>query len=260
MRLSRKDGLLASAFAGLLALALFPGQGEAPQAGPAAPPVPAAAAPASPAAPAGRAVSGHAALVDDQALLNVIHAYLLEQTGPARADALRLHLKQTLAPDAYHQASTLVDHYLDYMAAHDALLAVQRITGSDLRRIAIWCDQRDRLRQRLLGTAVTQAWYRQEDAQLKRIFDEAALGVSATQPPDLLSQTALDQAVKSFAAMAEEGPAWAARQAAYLQAKSQITHNASLDEAERSIRIRELLLRSFSSEADRFRMRSLEND
>lgn len=269
----RHHGVMATSLAGLtmLVLALNLGQDSSEQAGAAAPPVMQDATPALPAAalpkpapPPSAPVSGHAALVVDRALLDLFHAYLLEQSGPARADALRLHLKQTLAPGAYLEAAALVERYLAYMAAHDALLTVQDIKSNDLRRIAVWCDQRDRLRQRMLGSAVTQAWYGQEDAQLKRIVDEAALAAGAAdadaQPYDLLDQTALDQAVKSFAALASEGPAWSGRHAAYLAAKNAITQNAGLDESERSIRIRELLLRAFASEAERFRARSLEND
>jgi hypothetical protein len=51
---------------------------------------------------------------------------------------------------------------------------------------------------------------------------------------------------------------WALRHAAYLEARSRI--RGSLDEDERSVRIRELLLRSFSSEAERYRARLLEDD
>jgi hypothetical protein len=50
---------------------------------------------------------------------------------------------------------------------------------------------------------------------------------------------------------------WALRHAAYLEARSRI--RGSLDEDERSVRIRELLLRSFSSEAERDRARLLED-
>lgn len=99
----------------------------------------------------------------------------------------------------------------------------------------------------MLGTALAQAWYGPEDAQLKRIVDEAA------QPYDLLTQNALDQAVKSFADLAREESVWALRYAAYLTARRPLAQDAGLDESECSVRIRELLLRSFSSEADRFR-------
>jgi lipase chaperone LimK len=249
-------GVMALALAALLFGALQLEQCGAEQGG-----VPVAAArtvPALPAARTGVVASAHAALVVDRALLDLLHGYLLEQAGPARADALRLHLRQTLTPEAYREAAALVDRYLAYMAAHDALLAVHNITNNDLRRVAIWCDQRDRLRQRMLGAAVTQAWYRQEDAQLKRIFDTAP-GADAG-PYELLTQIALDQAVTSFATLAREGPSWALRHAAYLEAKSRITRNTGLDDAERSMQIRELLLRSFSSESDRYRARLLEND
>lgn len=245
MRASRRHGMLGALFAGMLSAAryLVPGD-PGPAAGP--PPVtPGAIQAARPVLPA----SGHAALVVERPLLDLMHAYLLERSGPARADDLRLHLQQTLAPGACLQAAALVERYLAYMAAHDALLAVHK--PGDLRRIAIWCDQRDRLRQRMLGSAVTRAWYGQEDAQLQRIFAHAA------PSHDLLDQSALDQAVKSFADLAREEPPWALRHAAYLEAKSRI---AGLDEPERSVQIRELLLRSFSSEAERYRARLLEDE
>lgn len=251
MRLARRCAVLGASVGVMLAAAWYPAPADPVQAaGPVAP----VTSGAIPAARTSLPASGQAALVVDRAFQGVLHAYLLERSDAARADALRLHLQQTLAPDAYLQAADLVERYLAYMAAHDALLAVHKPAAGDLRRIAVWCDQRDRLRQRMLGSSVTLAWYGQEEAKLQRIFAQAA------QAHDLLDQDALDKAVKSFADLAREEPSWALRRAAYLGAKSRIMRTVGIDEDERSVRIRELLLRSFSSEAERYRARLLEDE
>jgi lipase chaperone LimK len=250
MRLARCCAVLGVSFGVVLAAAGYLAPGDP---GHAARPVPPVTPGAAPLARTSLPARGQAALVADRAFQGLMHAYLLERSDAARADALRLHLQQTLAPADYLLAAALVERYLAYMAAHDALLAVHKPASGDLRRMAIWCDQRDRLRQRMLGSGVTQAWYGQEDAQLQRIFAHAA------QTHDLLDQSALDKAVQSFADLGREGPSWALRHAAYLEAKSRIAGTAGLDEDERSMRIRELLLRSFSSDAERYRARLLED-
>ncbi len=246
--------LLALALGALALASLVRAPGETESAAAPVLPVKASAAAASRVARAAPVASGQAALVIDPALLDVFHFYLLEQAGPVRADALRQHLRQTLAPGAYQDAVVLVDRYLAYMTAHDALLSAHQLSPNDMRRFAVWLEQRDRLRQRILGAAVTQAWYRQEDAQLRRIVDEAL-------PPDeLLTRIALDKAMTSFAGLARDAPAWRLRFDRYLEAKGRILHDPGLDESERSIQVRELLLRAFPSEAERFRARSLETD
>ena len=160
---------------------------------------------------------------------------------------MRAYLRQTLAPEAYPGAALLVEHYLACMAAH-------RPAPGDLTRIAVWLDPCDRLRQRTLGAAVTQAWYAREDGILWRIMNEAL-------PTDeLVFRTSLDRAITSFADQAREGPAWRSRFDSYLQAKTRIVRDASLDDAQKSIRVREPLLRAFPTEAERYRARSLEND
>ena len=217
-------------------------------------PATASAAPATPVATAVSVQAGQAALLIDPALLETFHFYLLEQAGPDRAGALRMYLRQTLAPGAYRDASLLVDRYLAYMAAHDALLAAHRPAPRDLARIAIWLDQRDRLRQRMLGAAVSQAWYGQEDAILRRILDE---GLAADE---LVFRTALDKAITSFADLARDEPAWRGRLDSYLAAKSRIVRDAGLDESQKSIRVRELLLRTFRTEAERYRARTLDDN
>lgn len=255
MSVSGRYQLLVIGMAGLgLAAALVRAPGEVePVAGPVMP-VKMSAAPVTSIAPAVVVQPGQAALLIDPALLETFHFYLLEQAGPDRAGALRMHLRQTLAPSAYQDAALLVDRYLAYMAAHDALLAAHRPAPGDLTRIAVWLDQRDRLRVRMLGAAVTQAWYGVEDSILRRIMDEGL-------PTDeLVFRTALDKAITSFADLARDEPAWRGRLDSYLAAKSRIVCDASLDESQKSIRVRELLLRAFPTEAERFRARSLEDN
>ncbi|MEO7494939.1 MAG: hypothetical protein ABIT83_12655 [Massilia sp.] len=198
--------------------------------------------------------AGTAALVIDRALLDLFNAYLLEQGGPQGAAALRLRLQGQLSEPAYRDAAALLERYLAYMRAHDALLAAQNLGPTDLRRMAVWCDQRDRLRQNMLGIGPARVWYGEEDAQLRRIVEQTV------GPIDLVAETALTKASRRFADLAREEPAWHARHMVYLEAKRRILQAPELDESARVIQVRELLLRSFSSEAERYRARALEND
>jgi len=132
MRLSRRRAALGAALAGslLAAVSLAPGD---PQPAPGT----AAAASATPAVRPSLPASGHAPLVVDRALLDLMHGYLLERSDAARAGALQQHLQRALAPGDYEQAAALVERYLAYMAAHDALLAIHKPLPGDLRRMAI---------------------------------------------------------------------------------------------------------------------------
>ncbi len=168
---------------------------------------------------------------------------------------------------AYHEALQIVDHYQQYMKAHDDLLAAQNlnvgnanIASLDIHRIAIWCDQRDRLRQSILGSTVMQAWYQNEGSQLKQILEELPQGTTdadsdpqRSQHPrpmwanksdeishNLYMQSVLDKATKSFDTLAREGPQWTLRSMAYLTAENQISQNASLNVAERRIQMQAL--------------------
>jgi hypothetical protein len=123
------------------------------------------------------AITEQQTLVVDTALLNVFNTFLLEPDGD-RAEQLAAYLKSKLPPTALAEAVRLAERYQAYMQAHDELLAAQQLNGNiqaatvDIDRIAIWREQRDRLRQRVLGDRVVQAWYQNDDAQLDQVLQE----------------------------------------------------------------------------------------
>lgn len=138
-------------------------------------------------------VTDRQTLVVDPALLDVFNAFLLKADAD-RADQLKTALKRTLPPVAYAEAVQIAERYQAYMRAHDELLAAQHLprctqaTDVDIERVDTWRQQRDRLRQRLLGERVTQAWYQNDDAQLDQVLQEwrqraaDARGASAASP------------------------------------------------------------------------------
>ncbi len=234
--------------------------------------------------PGGLAINDDQSLVVNAALLDVINFFLLEQTGDDRVTALRAYLKKKLPLPACDEALQILDHYQRYMKAHDDLLKAQNlgagkvnIASADLHRIAIWSDQRDRLRQSILGSTVAQAWYQNDDSQLKQILEELPQGTADSNTGSLRSehprpmwankrdeishnlymQSVLDRTVKSFDVLAQEGPQWMSRYTAYLNAANQVNQNAKLSLSERTVQIQALLLKYFSTETERLRAREL---
>ncbi|PTB20319.1 hypothetical protein C9I57_13335 [Trinickia symbiotica] len=120
---------------------------------------------------------GHRLIVNG-ALLGLIDSFLLENSDDDRADQLRRYLKGKLPAPAYGEAMEIVERYQTYMKAHDDLLAAQNlghgrdVSAIDIDRIAIWRQQRDRLRRSILGDDVVQAWYQNDDAQLDQVLQE----------------------------------------------------------------------------------------
>lgn len=129
-------------------------------------------------------------LVVDAALLHVFNTFLLKPDDD-RVEQLKAYLKSKLPPAALAETMQLADRYQAYMQAHDALLAAQHLNGNmqaatvDIDRIAIWREQRDRLRQRLLGDRVAQAWYQNDDAQLDQVLQEWRQRVADAQGVNL---------------------------------------------------------------------------
>ncbi|CAJ0802589.1 hypothetical protein LMG19083_03749 [Ralstonia psammae] len=122
-------------------------------------------------------ITAQQTLVVDTALLNVFNTFLLKP-GDDRAERLKAYLKSRLPATAWAEAVQLAERYQTYMQAHDDLLAAQHLNRDmqastvDIERIAIWREQRDRVRQRLLGERVVQAWYQNDDAQLDQVVQE----------------------------------------------------------------------------------------
>lgn len=126
----------------------------------------------------GLAITESHELIVNGALLDLIDSFLLDNDEGDRADRLKRYLKSKLPAPADGEAMQIVEHYQTYMAAHDDLLAAQNLRhvrdGSvvDIDRIAIWRQQRDRLRRSVLGDDVVQTWYQNDDAQLDQVLHE----------------------------------------------------------------------------------------
>lgn len=110
--------------------------------------------------------AGH--LVIDLPLRQMIDAYVLKN----RTAELRAYLRRRLAQPALGQAEGLVGDYQRYLEAERALRAQARLApvgegaldASQVERLQTWQRQRAQLRERMLGTAVAQAWFAADDA------------------------------------------------------------------------------------------------
>lgn len=123
-------------------------------------------------------------LIINSALLDVLNLYLLAPDFTGQLQPLANYLNQHLPELAARQALQIAQQYQAYIGEHDQLLAAQNLstTASDLNRIGSWQQQRLRLRQRLLGEQLQQAWYQNEEAQLQQALDELHLARALTQP------------------------------------------------------------------------------
>jgi hypothetical protein len=120
-------------------------------------------------------VDGGGHLVPDLALRSLLDSYLLKTKGPerkARADQLRSFLAGRLKQPALADAQRVVNDYLGYLDTEEQLLARERfeppapsgLTEAQVEHLLAWQQQRTQLRERLLGVAVSQAWYEAEDS------------------------------------------------------------------------------------------------
>jgi hypothetical protein len=108
-------------------------------------------------------------LVVDPALHRLYDSFLKHGS---REQELRAWLKRTLRPPALAQAETLAGDYARYLNAEAALRANQRLAPPDpagmstaqVEQMLAWQQQRAQLRERMLGSAVSQAWFGTEDA------------------------------------------------------------------------------------------------
>jgi hypothetical protein len=160
---------------------------------PAAPAVPARAAswdgplgPGALAAPAAAdfrqaaAAPGGQPLLDDAGRLKIdpalhrVYDDYLKGSAP-REQALRAWLQGRLAQPALAQAETLAADYLRYLRAEAALRANERIVPPDpsgmnaaqVEQMQAWQERRAQLRERMLGSAVAQAWFGIEEADCR---------------------------------------------------------------------------------------------
>lgn len=120
-------------------------------------------------------------LLIDARLHGLFDTYLLPAKGPARearAGELRAWLGNRLAQSALGQADQLLGAYLRYLQAEDELRAQERFTRPDpagltdaqVGQMVAWQQMRAQLRERMLGTAVAQAWFGADDADCGSAF------------------------------------------------------------------------------------------
>jgi lipase chaperone LimK len=116
-------------------------------------------------------------LLVDPALRRLFDSFLRNGGAAAapREQELRAYLKRRLAPAALAQAESLAGDYLRYLRAEAALRASQRFAPPDpaglspaqVAQMLAWQQQRAQLRERMLGSAVSQAWFGTEDADCR---------------------------------------------------------------------------------------------
>ncbi|MGF6299239.1 MULTISPECIES: hypothetical protein [Paraburkholderia] len=226
-------------------------------------------------------------LIINDTLRELIDFFLLEQADDDRADQLKLYLRTRLRSPASEEAVQIVEHYVAYMKAHDEMLAAQNLNAQslnasnvDINRISTWRQQRDQLRQRMLGGQVEQVWYQNDDSQLtqaidewrQRAADQEGVAASAQQPryPVPHWQNSRDEelhiqyllgllqkAVTSFSERSHEGQHWAERYSSYQNDAQKITHDASLDAAQRDAQLQALRVKLFPTQGEQQRAHEL---
>lgn len=140
--------------------------------------------------------AGH--LVPDAALRKLIDSFLAKSTGTQRAAQgadLRSFLKSRLAAPAAQEADRVVTDYLAYLDTEEQMLARERfsrpdpsgLTDAEVTHLLGWQQQRAQLRERVLGSQVSQAWFEAEDANCTTALQEWQLQrqpMDGTNEPD----------------------------------------------------------------------------
>jgi hypothetical protein len=115
-------------------------------------------------------------LLVDPALHRLFDSFLKNGAGGTpRGPELRAWLKRRLVPPALTQAEGLAGDYARYLKAETALRANERFAPLDrtglspaqVEQMLEWQQRRAQLRERMLGTAVSQAWFGTEDADCR---------------------------------------------------------------------------------------------
>jgi lipase chaperone LimK len=128
-------------------------------------------------APEGLSVDASGQLRPDRPLRMVFEFFLVRGEGldlDARAAQLRGHLERQVRGPALEQAKTLAGQYLAYVRAYDEQLSSQHIalqpgalpSMQQLEQLAIWQQQRLRLRHSSFTTALADLWFADDDAAL----------------------------------------------------------------------------------------------
>lgn len=113
----------------------------------------------------------------DAGLRTLFDGYLAKTGGAAQ---LHAYLTSRLAPPARGQAVELADAYARYLQAEQALRAHVRLGSADPsglsdRQVAdmlAWLRERADLRERMLGTAVAQAWFGADDGACRAALED----------------------------------------------------------------------------------------
>jgi lipase chaperone LimK len=115
-------------------------------------------------------------LLVDPALHRLFDSFLKNGAGGApREQELRAYLKRRLVSPALTQAEGMAADYARYLKAEAALRANERfspldragLSPSQVEQMLAWQQQRAQLRERMLGAAVSQAWFGTEDADCR---------------------------------------------------------------------------------------------
>lgn len=130
-----------------------------------------------PALPDGPALTdGAGNLRIDSGLRTLFDSYL--KTG--RAVQLHAYLDSRLKPPARGQAEDLADAYARYLRAEEEIRAQARFTRPDpaglseaqVEQMLAWQRERAGLRDRMLGTAVAQAWFGADDGACRSALED----------------------------------------------------------------------------------------
>ena len=158
-------------------------------------------------------------LIVNAGFLQAFDFFLLNAWDGTRTNAsaaLRTFLVDRLSAASAEKALQIAVDYRSYMTQHDALLAAQNfdrhglvLSTLDVGRIKTWMQLRHRLRQNMLGDAVAEAWYQNDDAQLNHVLDEMQQAGDASAFDDTSRgylQAILDKATTRFADIAHGAP------------------------------------------------------
>lgn len=246
-------------------------------------------------APGGLAVTPDKHLVLNKALKDVADYFLLgghPGTRPMHAEKLRAHLKASLPSPAFEEAVAIVQNYVDYLDAHDKLLARDSMPAAtpdsalgsmDIERIGSWLAQRARLRQDLLGMQVAQLWFGEEellDQQMLASMRQHGKPPQTQPSPDEQASNGLqelreknasyatqreyvqnhfgEQAAQRFDAIEGKEQLWKTRYANYRNGVENILRQPGMDASERTRLIKSLREQTFATEQERLRAENLD--
>ncbi|TFW32178.1 hypothetical protein [Massilia horti] len=125
--------------------------------------------------------AGH--LAPDPALRKLMDAFLVKSERAERqamATQLRALLQARLRAPAAGEADRLVTDYLAYLGMEEQMRERERfarpdpsgLSDQEIEHLLAWQQQRAQLRQRMLGSAVSRAWFEEEDGRCIAAFED----------------------------------------------------------------------------------------